>query len=177
MGFNSAFKGLRVIPHYNSHNRRQNCYFKTVGQLNNGCETHEMREYTLRANRKLYRKIGLPPYSIPPLSNSHFFKTHNYHRPSAETNISSVGQKILFIVCSPILHYRLHKRPSFFNNRSQINPFHAYHPLSVSSTSILSSNLHLGLSRVFAYGFRHQNSVCVSPRPMRATCPTNFFLL
>jgi len=112
-------------------------------------------------------------FYFPPLSNSHFFKTHNYHyhRPSAETNSSSVGQKILFILCSPKVHYRVHKSPSLFNNRSQINPVHAYHPPSVSSTSILSSNLHLGLSRVFASGFRHQNSVCIAPLPNACYMP------
>jgi hypothetical protein len=64
----NEFGLLKVIPHNKSHNRRQNCYLKTISKLNNGSETHEMLECTLRANRKLYRKIGMLPYSISPLS-------------------------------------------------------------------------------------------------------------
>ena len=110
-------------------------------------------------------------FYFPPLSNSHFSKTHNYHRPSWEANSSSGSQKILFILRSPKVHYRVHNSPSLFINRSQINPVHAYHPLPVSSTSILSSNLYLGLSLVFSSGLHHQNYVRISPLPSACYMP------
>ena len=123
----------------------------------------EQKTTTISANRDA--AVFYPPTpSVIPTSPKHTIITVLLEKLTACQLVKNP-----FILCSPQVHYRVHNSPSLFINPRQNNPVHAYHPLPVSSTSILSSNQHLSLSCVFASGFRHQTSVRISP--MRATCP------
>jgi len=84
--------------------------------------------------------------------------------PSWEINWFAASQEIPHILCSPKVHYSIHKYPPPVHILSQINPAHAPHFLQIQLNVILlsipgSSKWPLSLR------FPHQNPVYTSPLP------------
>jgi len=77
--------------------------------------------------------------------------------PSWEANGFSTNQEIPRILLNPKVHYRIYRSPPPVPILSQINPVLPSHPISWSSTLILSSNLHLGLPSSLFLQVSHQN--------------------
>ena len=74
--------------------------------------------------------------------------------------------------------HRFHKCPLPVPILCQINPVHTPHPISLTSISILSSHLHLGLpSGVFPSGFSTKILYMPLLSPICATRPSHLILL
>jgi hypothetical protein len=68
------------------------------------------------------------------------------------------SQEISHLLWNQKVHYRFHN-PLLVPILSQMNPVHIYHPISLRSILILSSNLRQGLpSGLFPFKFCNQNS-------------------
>jgi hypothetical protein len=122
-----------------------------------------MLEYTLGANRKLYRKIGMLPYSISPLSLTPTSPKH--------TIITALLEKLT-------ARQLVKKSSSFYAVRKFITVFKTARHFSLTEARLILSTptilcpwvplqyyhrICTYVFRVFASGFHHQNSVRISP--------------
>ena len=86
-----------------------------------------------------------PPYFSTLSHKQHDFQKQKFNSkeqvPSWEANRSSASQKITRILRNPKVHYRIHNSLPPAPILSQIDPVHAFHPTSLRSILILSSNL------------------------------------
>ena len=89
----------------------------------------------------------------------------------------SASQEIPHILWNPMFHHRIHKITPLVPVVGDINPVHAYpsHFLMLHFNGI--SHLRLTLSSGLSLRFPHQNPVCTSPLPIRATCSAHLILL
>ena len=119
--------------------------------------------------------VASPPDRFTLKKKPYFLLTHSIQQsPSWEADRFSACQKIPYILWNQTVHYRIYKCPPPVLILSQINPVKAPpHLTSRISIVILSSLLHLAFpSGLFPSVFPHQNPVCTSSNPIRATCPT-----
>ena len=92
--------------------------------------------------------------------------------------MSSASQEIPRNLCSPIVHYCIHKLPSPFTVLSQINPVHAFSSNYLKiHFKIIPPSAPRSCKWIFSLRLPHQNSVRTSLSPVRVTCPSHLMLL
>ena len=98
--------------------------------------------------------------------------------PSWEPNRFSTSQEIRRILWNPKVHYRVYNSPPSVHILSQINPAHTSpsHFLKIHFNIIFPSMPGPSKWSLFLR-FPHQNPVCTSPLPIRATRSAHFIIL
>ena len=132
-----------------------------------------MEDRTVQGRALLLRKVVILSYYLLTYFLTYLPTYSTVQIPSWAANRFAASQEIPRISRNPKVHYRTHKRPPPVSILGQSNPVHTptSHLLQIRP-NIIHPSTPRSPQWSLSLRFPHQDPICTSPLPIRATCPT-----